>query len=155
MEIIFFILSSILVLRVLDKTKYRVAFIAHFVLFIMFFLIYLFSSEWEVLMNLGQALIGKQAYAFLHEAISEPVVLGTRLCYNAIMLGEIITALSLIFLATRALIKTKAKVLKYVQLRRSSFIQSSPIPMSERGNESLFSAFFGRNTYLVLSRLRN
>lgn len=155
MELILFVLSSILIGRVLEKTKYRVAVICHAIVFYILLVTYFFGSDWEAITKIGNALFGESTYGTLHAAFSGSVVKVARIGYSALAIAEIVTLMSLIFIAIRGVIKAKAKLLRLIKINKYERVISVPVIRMDKGPIFNASYYSGKDTCLRLSRLRN
>ena len=154
MELILLIIASVLIARFLERTKYRVAVMAHAVLFIFLSFVYFFGTDLALFARLGRFWFGAKAYDFLHEAFATSSD-GLSLGFTAFFVVEIVLLLSIAALAMIAMVRSYKRILKLVRMRACwGFIEADSLD-SQNDIDGGRSFGYRGKTYLALGRLRN
>ena len=153
MELILLLITSVLVARILERSKYHVAVVAHAVLFVFMFLVYFFASDWKPFVDLGKQWLGERLYIDLHDALIagfDSVHYGI----SAFLIIEIVIMLSAASLAVVAMVRGYKKIVKYIRVRASlGLVEPSLVPSCGEC-ASTYSANPTGNIYLTLGQLR-
>lgn len=151
MEFLLFILASILVGRVLEKTKYRVAVVAHAILFVILMVVCFFGSNNFVVANIASGLVGEEPYEALHYAFSKAII-GTKIGYSSLAIAEICIALSFLLLAMRSFLIARGKALSLIKMKKG---RAFPSIKEDKGFMAIDSLANKPNVYLVYGHMRN
>lgn len=154
MELILLIVVSILIARYLERTQYRIAMMAHAVLFVVLLVFYFFGSELPLFVSLGKTWVGQETYKFLHDAITANYD-GISLGFSSFFFVEILVLISFAAVLMVGMIRSYKRIAKLIHLRAGcGFLKSNPPVVTY---ENTGGGTFGPmgKTYLVLGRLRN
>ena len=154
MELILLIVVSILIARYLERTRYRIAMMAHAVLFIATLVVYFFSGEIALFAALGKRWLGVETYMMVNDVFVDRVYIFSY-GLSSLLAVEIFIMVSLVAVATFALIRSYKKVVKMIRLRSSGgYGYINPLLCHEDKQEVRCHDPPGK-TYLILGRLRN
>ncbi|MBQ9457289.1 MAG: hypothetical protein IJU64_02125 [Bacilli bacterium] len=154
MELILLIVVSILIARYLERTQYRIAMMAHAVLFVVLWVFYFFGSELPLFVSLGKTWLGQDIYSSLHAAITSNYG-GISLGFSSFFFVEILVLVSFAGVLTVGVIRSYKRIAKLIRLRAGWGFLRSDLPVVTYENTGVGTFGPMGKTYLVLGRLRN
>ena len=151
-ELIILLICSVFIARFLEK-KYRVASVAHAILFIALSLVYLFASKNSYISFALTNIVGEKAYHVIHEMLVDNVKFFNS-GISALLITEIVTFAIVSIFGVVAAIKGIKKLVKFIKLENKTlvienfFTEIGLYPC--RDNIDTFS-----KTYLIFGKLLN
>lgn len=151
-EFFILLICSIFIARFLEK-KYRVASVAHAILFIILSLVYLFASKNSYISFGLTNIVGEKAYHVIHEMLVDNVKFFNS-GISALLITEIVTYTIVSVFAVVAAIKGIKKLVKCIKINQKGLVinnfatETGLYPC--RDNIDTFS-----KTYLIFGKLLN
>ena len=149
---IILIVCSIFIARFLEK-RYKVATIAHAILFIVASVIHLFTSNVSFTMYAMQNIVGKYWYEIVRSVFEEGAVF-FNITISSILVVEIISYIIFSIFAIVSLIKGFKKLIKYFQVKNNNPIIVSYYPQPDLSPIRV-QIDNSSKTYLMFGRLLN
>ena len=151
MEFLLLLLCSVIIARFLEK-RFKIATIAHAVLFVVIFCFYILGSDLEILVKAGINTFGEEDYSNIHGAIADNVEV-LSISFSSLLVVEAFTFGVASLIAIRTAIKGLKKLIKQLEIKIIVFkkkIISNQVFSHKTNSELTY-----KNNYLVFSRLLN
>ena len=144
---------SIVIARYLDRKKYRVASIAHSILFIFLSFVFVLSTDIPVFVIASTNIFGEEYYSAIHEALVMTIST-TKGSLSAFLVIELVIYIFLPIFAAIIVAKQIKEQLMKIKMRKPNYefgylnIQNGFNPIEDQ-------RYSQNKTYLVLGRLLN
>ena len=152
-ELIIFFLCSVLIARCLEK-RYKIASMAHAVLFVFLGLVWVFTSEIELIEFAARNMVGDFYYEVLKEALTERMTM-FHLGFSALLMAEAAIYMTIAIASIVIFFKGLKKLGKLIKFNDRPLAAS--FGFAAPAKPILANAYPGnrRDTYLETRRLRN
>lgn len=147
------IVCSIFLARYFEK-HYRVATIAHAILFIVASFIHLFCSDVSFTVYAMKNIFGEHYYGLIRSVFVENVYI-FNISFSALFAVEIASYITVSVLAIIALIKGFKKLVKFFQVKKNNPIVTNLFNLINNLYPSRVQIDEKRKTYLILGKLLN
>lgn len=155
LEILLLITTSIVIGSLLEKSKYRLAMIAHAVFVAFMFVAFYLASDWWVCVVSAQNVLGPDTYQIVHGAFVDSID-GISIGFSSVMILEIVVYGILIALATVSVLKAYKKVVKYLVAKKQAVRKAVASEIHESSTQlEVVDIQEASPLYLRLCQLRN